>query len=722
MLFRSKCKMTGKSKFDYEVENFISSFQKYKDRKIVLYGTGRMTATLLDRIKGFQIIGLCDRDGYVNGKEIYGLPLLKREEAERQADMMIINTSATYWGTIYQRIKDWEIPIYYLNGEMAVEEKDEEASDTYWDRSYNELKKMISEQDIISFDIFDTLVMRKVMLPMDVFRLAEIRLDKERPDKTDFMTVRKKASGLLTDPTLDEIYLKMSELTGKPQEELEKWKKKEIDTEEKLLISREDMVQLCRETLEEKEVYFISDMYYSSEILQEILWKICRLHVDKNRIIVSCEQKKTKQDGSLWEYYKKNIAGEKRALHIGDNEIGDIQRAREYGIDAYHVMGACQMLRKSSIRAVAPVIESLYSSLAMGLICTKVFNSPFALKDTQGKLRFRDEKEAGYVLLGSLMYSFMFWLVGEVRHTAIKKLVFFSREGYLMIPIYNHLKALLGGGFPEAVYLKISRRAVWNASISEKEDVDEIAEFPYVGTYRMFLRERFGINIAEEGLSGISIDKIAGEAGRAKQMLNTFYEKILKRSSEEKRNYLAYLSTLDLSEKYAVVDSQFYGSTQYYLGKILHRRLTGYYFCACLEEDNSYLSGNEMHGCFQGDSNTKAKDTNVHRQAQFLESFFTSPEGMLEYVDSNGRERHAEKMLNQKNFSIRFEMTEGIKEFIGQMFSLQRALDIEQKDDMWSDHLFGCLMNGGFIPSENMKKSFYFDNNITGSREVPIWE
>ena len=115
------------------------------------------------------------------------------------------------------------------------------------------------------------------------------------------MTVRKKASGLLTDPTLDEIYLKMSELTGKPQEELEKWKKKEIDTEEKLLISREDMVQLCRETLEEKEVYFISDMYYSSERLQEILWKICRLHVDKNRIIVSCEQKKTKQDGSLWE-------------------------------------------------------------------------------------------------------------------------------------------------------------------------------------------------------------------------------------------------------------------------------------------------------------------------------------------------------------------------------------------------------------------------------------
>lgn len=517
--------MAGKSKFDYEVENFILSFQKYKDRKIVLYGTGRMTATLLNRIKDFQIIGLSDRNGCVNGKEIYGLPVLEKEEVERQADLVIINTSATYWGTIYKRIKDWKVPIYYLNGEMAVEEKDEESADSYWGRSYHELKEMIGKQDIISFDIFDTLVMRKVMLPMDVFRLVEICLDKKRQDKTDFMTIRKKASGSLLNPTLDEIYLKMSDLTGKSQEEMERWKKAEIDMEDKLLTFREDMVHLCKEVMAEKEVYFISDMYYSSERLQDILWKICRIHVDKSRIIVSCEQRKTKQEGSLWEYYRKNIVGEKKALHIGDNEISDIQRAREYGIDTYYVMGACQMLRKSSIRAIAPTIESLYSSLAMGLICVKIFNSPFALNKTKGKLVFEDEKEAGYVLLGSLMYSFMVWLVGEVRHTGIRKLLFFAREGYLMIPIYEYLKALVGeNSLPEAVYLKISRRTVWNASISRKEDIDEIAEFPYVGTFRMFLRERFGINIAEKELPRISLDEICGKAGSVKEMLYPFQE------------------------------------------------------------------------------------------------------------------------------------------------------------------------------------------------------
>lgn len=717
--------MARKSKFDYEVENFISSFQKYRDRKIVLYGTGRMTATLLHRIEGFQIIGLCDRDGCVSGKEIYGLPLLGKEEVECQADLVIINTSATYWGTIYQRIKDWEIPIYYLNGEIAAEEKTEETDDPYWDKSYHELKKMISGQDIISFDIFDTLVMRKVMLPMDVFRLAEMRLDKERQDKTDFMAIRKKASGTLLNPTLDEIYLKMSELMGKTQKEMERWKKTEIDTEEKLLLPREDVVHLCREAMEEKEVYFISDMYYPGEILQEILWKVCRIHVDKNQIIVSCEQKRTKQEGSLWEYYKKNIVGGKKALHIGDNILADIQRAREYGIDTYHVMGASQMLRKSSIKAIAPTIESLYSSLATGLICAKAFNSPFALNETKGKLRFQDEKEAGYVLLGSLMYSFMVWLVDEARHAGIRKLAFFAREGYLIIPIYDYLKALLEeDSLPKAVYLEISRRVVWNASISRKEDIDEIAEFPYVGTFRMFLRERFGIDITEKELSGIGIssDEILREAGSIKEMLNPFRKKIFKRSREENENYQSYLDTLELGEKYAVVDSQFYGSTQYYLGKMLNKKLRGYYFCACLDEDNHYLCGNEMYGCFQGDDKTEAKDTNVHKQAQFLESFFTSPEGMLEYIDPNGRRKHAEKMLNQKNFDIRFEMTEGIKEFIGTMFLLQKELDIKQKDDMWSDILFGCLMNGGFIPSEKLKKSFYFDNNVTGRREMPIWE
>ena len=193
------------------------------------------------------------------------------------------------------------------------------------------------------------------------------------------------------------------------------------------------------------------------------------------------------------------------------------------------------------------------------------------------------------------------------------------------------------------------------------------------------------------------------------------------RSKVEKDAYQAYFDTLGLKEEYAVVDSQFYGSTQYYLGKVLNKKLTGYYLCACTEADNKYLDRNIMYGCFQGKEGKKAKDTNVHQQAQFLETFFTSPKGMLEYIDPEGKKKYAEEQSNQKNFNVRLKMMEGIIEFIRQMFLLQQELNIEQRDDMWSDILFGYFKEG-FLPSEEMKKSFYFDNSAVSKREMPIWE
>lgn len=51
-----------KTKFDYEI-----AFQHFEDKKIVLYGTGRMTATLVPRVKKHHIIGLCDKDDNMVG-------------------------------------------------------------------------------------------------------------------------------------------------------------------------------------------------------------------------------------------------------------------------------------------------------------------------------------------------------------------------------------------------------------------------------------------------------------------------------------------------------------------------------------------------------------------------------------------------------------------------------------------------------------------------------
>ena len=51
--------MKTKTKFQVEIEEFERDFAAYRDSRMVLYGTGRMTATIAMEVNGFNIIGLC---------------------------------------------------------------------------------------------------------------------------------------------------------------------------------------------------------------------------------------------------------------------------------------------------------------------------------------------------------------------------------------------------------------------------------------------------------------------------------------------------------------------------------------------------------------------------------------------------------------------------------------------------------------------------------------
>ena len=147
--------------------------------RIILYGIGRYTATLLEGLKDFRFVGLMDKDPANVGKIMFGLPIVDKETAEEIADMVIINTSETYWNVIYNRIWDMKIPVFYKNGEKAEKNEEARRQNPYKDLSYECLCGQIKGAQVVSFDFFDTLFMRAVCNPRDVFRL----LEKEWEDK-----------------------------------------------------------------------------------------------------------------------------------------------------------------------------------------------------------------------------------------------------------------------------------------------------------------------------------------------------------------------------------------------------------------------------------------------------------------------------------------------------------------------------------------------------------
>lgn len=716
--------MDGQFKFSREIENFRKVFATFRDQKIVLYGTGRMTATLLQGLEGFQIIGLCDRDQALCGTMMYDRPILTRGQVERQADILIINTGESYWTTIYTRIQDWNIPIYFTNGQQAKLPKTNEVNFPYWRRSYEELRKKIEESDIVSFDIFDTLIMRQTFLPVDVYRLTEARLNKQAGRKTHFTEIRQRAVDLLSNPTLQEIYGKMAELLDTSAEELEVWQAIELETDKALLVGREDMIALCQETMTKKPVFFISDMHYTSDILQELLAQ-CGLDVKREQIFVSCEKKMSKENKDFWPYYKRMYVGDKNALHIGDDKYADICYAEEFGIRTYQVLSAMEILEHSSAKAIMPSIGSLYSSLAIGIVSARLFNSPFALNVAKGQIRFANEQEAGFCILGALLDSFMSWLLRMAQEKEIDTLVFFGRDGYLLKPIYEYFLSCDSALAPygkNSVYLEISRSAVWSASIFNEEDIYEVSKFPFKGTFREFLQERYDVAMDPQDVGGdLVVSDLQNAMDVMKQRLSIYKEGILQQSAAERAAYRAYFSSLKTKRPFAVVDTMFHGTIQYYLSRILEEGLEGFYLCVYTGKDNLYLEKNTMYSCLSGNDGS-VYSSFVYRQSEFIDAFFTAPVGMLKYIEADGNMVRAETMTNQEYFEVRQDMTAGIQQFIGCMRALQETLGIEVQDEDWADRLFGCFMDQGFKPSERIKQAFFFDNQVVTKREMAVWD
>ena len=696
--------MASKSKFDYEVEAFGKAFADKRDKRIALYGTGRMTATLLERLEGFNIVGLLDKDESAAGTLMYGKELLDRKKAESSADLIVINTSETYWNVIYERIADWGMPVYYRNGEPARRKKKNFEDNEYWQKNAEELRTLMAEVDVVSFDVFDTLIMRRVSDSMDVFRIVAGRLQEEYGAEAEgFVQYRKKAAGAAGgDATLDGIYAELRDLSGWSRELSDRAERLETETEMQLVTARPVIAGLYREAVRSRVVYLVSDMYFPRETIRDLL-AAAGIQADVGRIIVSCEHKKSKRDGSLWEWYAGEIVRGRKALHIGDDDTGDVANPMRFGIGTYGIWSAGRLMENSCLRNLAASARSPLESAMCALLAARICGDPFCFHGTKGRLAFKDERGAGYVLLGPVIYAFCRWLSEKVRKDRVGQLLFFAREGWFLRRFFSEYCDAAGiRTDAELVYLETSRRAVMTASIRNEPDIAGIAGFPYKGGRKEFFHDRFGIDVPD-----------------AEQDVSFYTKEILAEAGRERRNYLRYLESLGIREDCAVVDSQLYGSTQFYLGKLMGRKLRGYYCCVCLDGSNRYLGGNLMEGCFCGKD---GKESSIYKNAPFIESFLTAPNGMMECVNDDGTVRHSPDGENQRHFAVREEMAEGVLDFIRDAERVRQEAGIPRADiSGWADGAFGTLMRGAFIPTQKMREGFYYDNDIAGRQETAIF-
>lgn len=730
--------MEQKSKYDIEIENFRHNFSDIKNKRIAIYGMGRRSATLLPGITDFNIAGILDRDESNVGKELCGIKVISIKNVEAAVDVIIINSDPSNYEIIYKRIaKNITVPVYYADGRLACL-SDEDTSyeqNEYWESSYKVLKDKIDRADTVSFDIFDTLIMRKIFSPEDVFRLLGEKVRTELKLDCEIAGIRAQAAAQCgSNATINEIYEQIKKSTNLTDTNIACIMQLEKDTDIDLCIARRDIADLYEYCIKcKKEVYLISDMYYTLQDIKCIIDKCGVTIPDDEHIWISCEKKSDKVSGLIWKEYSELVGKDIKCLHIGDNKTGDVENPAKYGIDSYYVMSAKDMLMNSSISKLASHVNTVSDSICLGLVIAKLFNSPFALCSTNGKVSYDDSEIYGYCVYGPLLEKFLIWLYYNSRKDGIDKLLFFARDGYFLEKDYKIVSELLNDGYKQDwCYLPISRRLIYMATMKSEDDLKRVVAFPYVGTFADYMKSRFEITVTDA--TAEYNDRQINAVGDSQNILNwiqPYKDKIMEQAKRERENYLDYLKSdgdMQAGLSYGTVDVGYYGTNQYYLQRLTGIKTKGYCFYSCLSNKNEYVKYISMKGCFQYDKDYDADESLIRKKAIYVETFITAPNGMAKYIDEENNVVCENNKKSQQYFSIKETVNNGVVKFILDYLkyveknSLCNNCTRSMKNRKISieDMIFDVSLKGKTNISEDICLGFWWDNDYVGKRELKI--
>ena len=196
-----------------------------------------------------------------------------------------------------------------------------------------ELAEKLLKYDVISFDIFDTCIFRKLDKPSDLFDCLEKEFDirgfKDIRIKAELnaRAKTKKPNGEIDIYDIyDEILKVYPSFTCQAE--------KEIDLELNYCYANSYMLEVFNILKENnKTIIAISDMYLPKTTIEKILNKSNFIGFDN--LFVSNEHKCNKGNGKLFKVAQK-IYKNKKIIHIGDNYFADVLGSKKVKIDSFY--------------------------------------------------------------------------------------------------------------------------------------------------------------------------------------------------------------------------------------------------------------------------------------------------------------------------------------------------------------------------------------------------
>jgi predicted HAD superfamily hydrolase len=530
---------------------------------------------------------------------------------------------------ILERLPDFSVIDPNYSARLMRELRPQETKKTFFkmgfsDRSGSQQRKFseiltTKKPKLISFDLFDTLVARGFEQPADLYAFLEKDIRQSGVVTPFDFAEKRRAAELMArlnakseEISLDDIYKEFAQAEGLNFAEVRQFRDRELEIES----------NACQVRPIGRELYSIakdsgittcvtSDMYLPRATIDTILR--ANGYGDTDQIHLSSEVGLTKKSGSLFSYIaKQNRIRTGDIVHVGDNQITDIESAVAAGVTAFHVPRAVETLWKHDRLANSfgkrQPITSLGRSVTVAAIARTLFDDD---PSNDRSLSGGDPWRLGYATLGPLVYGFVVWLRTIAVDQDIKTLHFLSREGRIFKDVFDRIELASPTGI-RSNYLWGSRRAIRTAQMQSLQDILEVGRQTVDRTASLatLLSSRFGLDLSkidvakirEVGFESLQHKGFSNTTDKTKllKLLAEFQEDILEISTKERKAYKSYLMSEGLfdSDDFAVVDVGWHANMQGSLGQMLGKPITGYYFSTLDPASRWTAVGHRIHAYY----------------------------------------------------------------------------------------------------------------------------
>ncbi|SFA76477.1 haloacid dehalogenase superfamily, subfamily IA, variant 1 with third motif having Dx(3-4)D or Dx(3-4)E [Acetitomaculum ruminis DSM 5522] len=300
-----------------------------------------------------------------------------------------------------------------------------EKSGVKYDRVFTDYREILLKYDVISFDVFDTLIFRPFDKPADIFDILALDFgimdfkNIRKAAEYKARTVCKEKNGHMEVSLLD-IWKLIEKETGI---NASLGAKKEEELEYQFCYGNPFMKKLYNDLKKEKKtIIAVTDMYLSRKVIESILQKN-GFYFDN--IFVSNEYKKSKASIDLF-YEVKKIYGKKSIIHIGDSEKSDLINAKDAGIFSLLYPKTNTVSNKYRPFDMSCITGSAYRGIVAGHIynALKIY-SPFY--------------EYGFIYGGLFVTGYCNFIHENIKNNSIDTLLFLSRDGDVLKKAYEYL-------------------------------------------------------------------------------------------------------------------------------------------------------------------------------------------------------------------------------------------------------------------------------------------